>query len=81
MAGALVEHAFHAWSEVPEESDRSAGPGRSAFRGTLARLNARVEEEVSRIQDALRPVTQSRRGASIGFSGRIRGVARAGLVV
>jgi hypothetical protein len=71
----LLEHAFHAWSGA-EESDRRQDLD-ERLSGELARLNARVEEEVSRIQAG-----ETGDAAGEGFYrvlGAFRGVTRAGL--
>jgi hypothetical protein len=71
----LLEEAFHAWSGAKE-----ADPGRNVHErlsGRLAQLNARVEEEVSRIQ-----ASETGDAAGEGFYrilGAFRGVTRAGL--
>jgi len=71
----LIEQAFHAWSGA-EEADRRQNL-HERLSGQLAQLNARVEEEVSRIQS-------SKTGAAAGEGfyrvlGAFRGVTRAGI--
>jgi hypothetical protein len=71
----LIEQAFHAWSGA-EEADRRQNL-HERLSGQLARLNARVEEEVSRIQ-------AGETGDAVGEGfyrvlGAFRGVTRAGL--
>jgi hypothetical protein len=71
----LIEQAFHAWSGAGETDRRQDLDERLS--GELARLNARVEEEVSRIQAG-----ETGDAAGEGFYrvlGAFRGVTRAGL--
>jgi hypothetical protein len=63
----LIEQAFHVWSGA-EEADRRQNL-HERLSGRLAQLNARVEEEVSRIQA----------GGFYRVLGAFRGVTRAGL--
>jgi len=73
--GELIEQAFHAWSGA-EEADPSQDVD-ERLSGQLAQLNARVEEEVSRIQ-----ASETGDAAGEGFYrvlGAFRGVTRAGL--
>jgi hypothetical protein len=71
----LIEQAFHAWSGAEEAGRRQNLHERLS--GRLAQLNARVEEEVSRIQAG-----ETGDAAGEGFYrvlGAFRGVTRAGL--
>jgi hypothetical protein len=71
----LIEQAFHAWSGA-EEADRGQNL-HERLSGRLAQLNARVEEEVSRIQAG-----ETGDAAGEGFYrvlGAFRGVTRAGI--
>jgi hypothetical protein len=71
----LLEEAFHAWSGAEEADPRQDLHERVS--GRLAQLNARVEEEVSRIQ-----ASENGDASGEGFYrvlGAFRGVTRAGL--
>jgi len=71
----LIEQAFHAWSGAGEADPRH--DVHAPLSGQLAQLNARVEEEVSRIQAG---ETSDAAGESFyRVLGAFRGVTRAGL--